>query len=246
MSFFQELQQRNKWLYITGCTLFSFGIISLGFLLFDNRYVDGISLWILPFRYSIGSGVYVFTLGWLSYLINDNKHRNWITFFLSFISIGFLAIILIQLLNGKIAFLNDQNPFDHLMNQLSLGLTSLFLLFQIIVTIIFYRQRKNIHSQHYTWGVRMGMLTFAIFSILVFGFFIFVFDDLYALLELYKNKKGIGLDTQIAFYMGIHSVQIIPLLSYYLFDQKKQVVLFTFSYITLILVLFISFLLRIF
>lgn len=242
MSFIQKLQERNKWLFLLGCFVFILGIISLGFLLFDIRDVDGISLWNLPFRLSVGSGLYIFTLAWLSYLINNTNVRKAITAFVFLIFSCFLSIVFIQMINDRIIFISNDTPFDLLMNQICLVLFLFFLILQIWITVIFYTQKKNMHSQHYTWGVRMGFIVFTFFLSVVFTIFLCKGKSVY--LDLFQSHRGLSFEIQTSFYLGLHSIQIIPLLSYYLFDQKKQVVFFSISYVVLILVLLALFFLR--
>jgi hypothetical protein len=242
MIFFQTLQQRNKWLYVLGCIVFVLGIISLGFLLFDSRTVNGISLWSLPFRFSIASGVYIFTIAWLSYLLNNTRVRKVITAFIFLIFSCFLAIVFIQMINERIIFISRDTPFDQLMNQLSLVLFLFFLILQMWITTLFLKQKKNMHSQHFTWGVRMGFVVFTFFLSILFAYFLFKDKNVY--LEFLQFERGLPFEIQASFYLGLHSIQIIPLLSYYLFDQKKQVVFFSIGYVVLILVLMVLFLLK--
>jgi hypothetical protein len=242
MIFVQALQQRNKWLHLLGCFVFILGIISLGFLLFDIRVVDGISLWSMPFRLSIGSGVYIFTIAWLSYLLNNTRVRKVITAFIFLIFSCFLAIVFIQMINERIIFISRDTPFDQLMNQLSLVLFLFFLILQMWITTLFLKQKKNMHSQHFTWGVRMGFVVFTFFLSILFAFFLFKDKNVY--LEFLQFERGLPFEIQASFYLGLHSIQIIPLLSYYLFDQKKQVVFFSIGYVVLILVLMVLFLLK--
>jgi hypothetical protein len=242
MIFFQTLQQRNKWLYVLGCIVFVLGIISLVFLLFDSRTVNGISLWSLPFRFSIASGVYIFTIAWLTYLLNNTRVRKVITAFIFLIFSCFLAIVFIQMINERIIFISRDTPFDQLMNQLSLVLFLFFLILQMWITTLFLKQKKNMHSQHFTWGVRMGFVVFTFFLSILFAFFLFKDKNVY--LEFLQFERGLPFEIQASFYLGLHSIQIIPLLSYYLFDQKKQVVFFSIGYVVLILVLMVLFFLK--
>lgn len=225
-----------------GCFVFILGIISLGFLLFDIRDVDGISLLNLPFRLSVGSGLYIFTLAWLSYLINNTNVRKAITAFVFLIFSCFFSIVFIQMINDRIIFISNDTPFDQLMNQICLGLFLFFLILQIWITTLFLKQKKNMHSQHYTWGVRMGFIVFTFFLSVVFTIFLFRGKTVY--LDLFQFHRDLSFEIQTSFYLGLHSIQIIPLLSYYLFDQKKQVVFFSISYVVLILVLLALFFLR--
>jgi hypothetical protein len=146
------------------------------------------------------------------------------------------------MINERIIFISRDTPFDQLMNQLSLVLFLFFLILQMWITTLFLKQKKNMHSQHFTWGVRMGFVVFTFFLSILFAFFLFKDKNVY--LEFLQFERGLPFEIQASFYLGLHSIQIIPLLSYYLFDQKKQVVFFSIGYVVLILVLMVLFLLK--
>jgi hypothetical protein len=59
-----------------------------------------------------------------------------------------------------------------------------------------------------------------------------------ALNEIVFNKKKQG-NFIIPFFLGIHGLQIIPLLSYYFFQNKRQVINFTLLYFILMVVFFL-------
>jgi hypothetical protein len=75
-------------------------------------------------------------------------------------------------------------------------------------------------------------------------FTLFLFRHKTLGISLFQFERGLSFEIQASFYLGLHSIQIIPLLSYYLFDQKKQVVFFSIAYVVLILVLMVLFFLK--
>jgi len=94
-------------------------------------------------------------------------------------------------------------------------------------------------SQHYTWGLRMGLLNFVVYT--VAGLIMFaklsnsnggIDSDSGKILLNWGSKHG---DLKIVQFMGVHSLQIIPLLSYYLFTKKTQVINFSVLYFLAIL-----------
>jgi hypothetical protein len=92
------------------------------------------------------------------------------------------------------------------------------------LNIRFYFQKKNSKSQHFTWGIRMGMMIFLIG--LLIGVYLMILNShaigtnekLLNQAILDKSKHG---NFKIPFFLGIHGLQIIPLLSYYFFQNKN-------------------------
>jgi hypothetical protein len=106
----------------------------------------------------------------------------------------------------------------------------------IVTTYLFYFQKKNSKSQHFTWAIRMGMLIFLV------GLFIGVYMMLlnnHAIVDTIKLKNEKQGNFKVPFFLGIHGLQIIPLLSYYFFQNKKQVINFTLLYFIMLVVFFV-------
>jgi cytochrome bd-type quinol oxidase subunit 2 len=122
-----------------------------------------------------------------------------------------------------------------------------FYLLMIGMVFLFFRQRKNPRSQHYTWGLRMALLLFT--GSITLGF-VMLYLDSYSIggmdgsdgIPLFNWSKRHG-DLRVVLFMGVHSLQIIPLLSHFLFEKKRQVVFFSMVYLMLMcLALFFTFL----
>jgi hypothetical protein len=97
------------------------------------------------------------------------------------------------------------------------------------------------HSQHYTWGIRSAMMVFSICMLMSLIIY-FAGHKLNPSLNVFDVFFGLAWGTRsiyfkISYYFGLHSIQLIPLVSYYLFEHKRQVIVFSFAYLTLIILL---------
>ena len=232
--FLVELFKRDKILFWLGWTHFLMFFFCLGLLIFNHDIIAGENAWAKPTRYYLSSGISLWTFGWFLQFINSKSQIKVFSWLIAATLFFETTIIFVQSIRGVPSHFNTSDPFNAMMNGLLLSLILIFLLTVICITFLFFKQKKMPISQHYTWGLRMGLLNFVIFS--------FVGIIMYARMSHSiggnGNDRGIMLfnwslkhgDLRIAHFMGVHSLQIIPLLSYYLFNKKAQVINFSVLY----------------
>ncbi len=232
--FLPELYKRNILLFWMGWIHFVMFFFCLGLLSFNHDLIAGESAWAKPCRYYLSSGISIWTLGWIMYHINSKTQIKVFSWLIAATLLFETTIIFIQSYRGVPSHFNTSDPFNSMMNVLLFSFMLLFLITISYITFLFFNQKKMPVSQHYTWGLRLGLLNFVIFS--VAG--IIMFAKMSHSIGGNGNDSGIMLfnwslkhgDLRIALFMGIHSIQIIPLLSYYLFTKKIQVINFSILY----------------
>jgi hypothetical protein len=232
--FLPELYKRNILLFWMGWIHFVMFFFCLGSLSFNHDLIGGENAWAKPARYYLSSGISIWTLGWFLYHLNSKtkiKVFSWLIALSLFLE---TTVIFIQSYRGVPSHFNTSDPFNSMMNLVLSSLMIIFLITVSSITLIFFNQKKMPISQHYTWGLRMGLLNFVIFS--VSGIIMFAKmshsvggngNDSGIMLFNWSSKHG---DLRITHFLGVHSLQIIPLLSYYLFNKKTQVINFSILY----------------
>jgi len=238
-SFVQEQVKRNSILFWYGILNFVMFVFCIGFSLFDDTQVLGKNAWLYPVKYYFSIGIFIWSMGWYLYYLNNVLQRNTLLWGFLLTTLIQTSVVLLQSSRGVSSFYNLNTPFDKLVYGIQTVSQIVFILLMGVTTYFFYFQKKNSKSQHFTWGIRMGMIIFLIG--LFIGVYMLivnknVFRNNSAILEkLTLNKKQINL--KIPFFLGIHGLQIIPILSYYFFQSKKQVVNFTLLYFIMMIVL---------
>ena len=234
-----EQMKRNSILFWYGIFNFLLLVFCVGFSLFDDTQVSGRNAWLLPMKYYFSVGIFILSMGVYLFYLNNVFQRN--VLIIGYLLTTFIqtSIVLLQSVRGVSSFYYPQSPFDKLVFGFQTVSHIFFILLIVVTTFLFYFQKKNSKSQHFTWGIRMGMIIFLI-GILI-GVFMLI-QNYYAsgisnvFLEnvvLSKQKHG---NVKIPFFLGIHGLQIIPLLSYYFFQNKRQVVNFTLLYFIMMVV----------
>lgn len=230
----QEQKKRNSTLFWYGILNFVCVIFCIGFSLFDDTQVLGKNAWLNPIKYYFSIGIFIMSMAWYLYFLNNVIQRNiliWGFLLTTFIQ---TSIVLLQSIRGVSSFYNLNTPFDKMVFGIQTISQIIFILLMVVTTYSFYFQKKNSKSQHFTWGIRMGMVIFLI-GLLIGIYMIKVNvnnESILGINILYKKHGNL----KIPFFLGIHGLQIIPLLSYYIFQSKRQVLNFTLLYFIMMVV----------
>ncbi len=229
-----EQMKRNSVFFWYGIINFVLLFFCFGLSLFDDTQVSGENAWINPMKYYFSIGIFILSMGVYLHYLNNEVQRSFLTWCLIITTFLQTSGILLQSIRGVSSFYKQNNPFDDLIFNLQMVNYIVFFILMLVITYLFYFQKKNSKSQHFTWGIRMGMVIFLI-GLLIGVYMIMVNGNYESITEsIIINKKHGNL--KIPFFLGIHGLQIIPLLSYYFFQNKRQVVNFTLLYFIMMVV----------
>ena len=234
MSFLNELRNRNPVLYYFGWIYFLGGIICIILLQTTDIIVLGINAFIKPAKFFLSIWIFCWTMGWyLEYLDNKRRVRNY-TWMVVIVMIIEQFIITWQAANGRLSHFNTTTPFyQSLFYVMGAAITTL-VIWTIVVGYWFCKQKQFRAPMPYIWGIRLGIFVFAIFA----------FEGGYIASHLSHTvggpMGGPGLpvvnwstefgDLRVAHFIGIHSLQLIPLFGYYIAKTNRAVQIFTVIY----------------
>ena len=228
-SLFLELRRRNRLLADSGL------IILIGFLIlcvlpiFDSRELFGVSVWNKPAKFFISTTVLLWTIAWI---MEDLQQRKSVRK----ISLGVLAMLCIELIlilgqsiRGQGSHFNISTP----LNSSIFGIMGIVIfinsLFFILLFILFTRT-DNL-PKGYKISIQIGLLIF-----LVAGYEGYLMAgrlshtvgaaDGQAGLYFVAWAKSYG-DLRIFHFLGLHALQVLPLIGWYIFkkDPGKMLLL---------------------
>ena len=235
-----EQIKRNSIFFWYGILNFVLFFFCLGFSLFDDTQVLGKNAWLTPMKYYFSIGIFIWSMGVYLYYLNNKLQRSLLIWGLLVTTFLQTSGVLFQSLRGVSSFYKQYTPFDEFIFNLQIVNYFVFFILMLAITYLFYFQKKNSNSQHFTWGIRLGLVIFLIG--LSIGFYMMLVYGNYQSIEgitILNKKQG---NLIIPFFLGIHGLQIIPLLSYYIFQNKRQVVNFAWLYVIMMVVfLFMAF-----
>lgn len=233
LEFIQTLKVRNE-------TLFNFGLICLVLtVLFfvlsktTSTEVFGINAYIKPFKFALSTFLYSWTMAWfLGYLPAINPTIfNWIII----ITLGFeIVYIALQASKGELSHYNISTPTKSFLFSMMALMATIATLATAYIAVLFFGNTVSELPNYYLWSIRLGLIIFVIFS-----FEGFVMGSKMAhTIGSEDGSKGLTIlnwsftygDLRIAHFIGMHALQVIPLLSYYLLKNTKFTLLLGLLY----------------
>jgi len=213
------------------CVMLS--IVCFGLTFATSTQVSGVNAWFKPFKFSVSIGLFSFTMAWYChYLSNFNVTPfNWTVIIL----FGFeLVYIIFQASKGQLSHFNISTPTHSILYSLMGLAAALVTLYTAYIGFLFFKHSFPNLPAYYVWAIRLGILIFVIFS----------FEG--ALMGSRMNhsvgaindnsnwwivgwSKTVG-DLRVSHFIGMHALQLLPLLSYYVFKNTKTTIIASLLY----------------
>jgi len=244
IKWFDELRGRNQLLFWTGLYFLLMSVYCLIQTIYSHESILGTSIYLKPLKYFTTLFLMSWTIAWLISHAHSKPVKKFVPVLASLPMVVYSAIILLQANRSTTSHYNISTPFDTMMYYLMCAMALLFLISVFVLTFSFFNQRKIKLSQHYTWGIRMGLGIF--FLSLLVGVLMVILGkhsiggpDGSKGLHFLNWSKKYG-DLRVPHLMGLFSLQIIPLISYYWFKTKVQVLTFSILYFVVFLAFLIT------
>ena len=243
ISFISQLKARNEFLFYYGILCF---VAALFFLIMSKvspvQY-NQVSAWYKPFKFAFSTFTFAWAMAWYChYLPTFNVAMfNWSVVILLSFEIVYIAIMASQ---GKASHYNVSSPlFSILYSMMALAAT-LVTLYTAYVGLLFFTNSFPELPHYYLWSIRLGIFIFVVFSFEGFlmgsrmNHSVGLLNDNSTLFILGWSKK-VG-DLRIAHFVGMHALQVLPILSFYVLKNTRLTWFFAFFYLCLALFVLIQ------
>ncbi|MFD2785562.1 hypothetical protein [Hymenobacter rubripertinctus] len=229
----RELHRVNPVLSLTGWLHVALLLLALGLLPLDARLVTGALVWLKPLKFAVSVTAYVWTLGWLLADLPARVQRavRGLSWGVAGSMVVEITCVFGQAARGTSSHYNQTSLF----NGLVFGLMGFFILLNTLLTVwavyLVWRHRPQ-GLAGYVWGVRLGLLVFLVGSVLG-GVMIQLGQHTVGAPDGGPGLPGLGWSTRAgdlraAHFLGLHALQIIPLLGWGLSRyQPRRAVLLT-------------------
>ncbi|MCO4293232.1 hypothetical protein NF867_10185 [Solitalea sp. MAHUQ-68] len=247
---FGELKHRNKTFFYWGLFCLLLFILALVFTFFDHRQLMGINVWVKPSKFALSIAIFLFSMAWYNhYLPHDNKTVKLYTKVAVIVFIIELLAVFGQAARGVKSHYNISTPFDAMIFQ-TMGLAiTINTLFVLIICFLFFIKKTTL-PKPYLWGIRLGMLVFVVFSFEGFTMAAQLAHTVGAPdgspgLAYLNWSKQYG-DLRAAHFIGLHSLQFVPVFGWLISQSNSAFVNRFGSLLTILFAigyfLFVSFL----
>lgn len=218
-SFLEQLNQRNPTLYYFGwlCLLTAFTCLVL--IPLTHTRVAGVNAWYKPLKFGLSAGIFAWTMGWYGYYLGPLPIMDVYSWSVTLL-LGFeVAYIAVQAGRGQRSHYNVDAPVYALLYG-AMGLAAVAAtLGTAYLGVLFCQRDFPALPTAYLWSIRMGIGLFGVFALQG------VLMGARGSHTVGAPDGGLGVpivhwsrrhgDLRIAHFMGMHAIQILPLLSFY-------------------------------
>ena len=195
-------------------------ILCLAGLVIDERTLLGVNVWIKPLKFSISTGIYILTLGFLTTLYPFSKRKkNIITNIVAITLLLEIGIIIYQGARGVQSHYNVSSAFDGMLFAAMGILIAINVL--IMVLFIFETVRLKLNTtKSIQWAILLGWIIVVVGSwvggqmISQMAHNVGVADGGAGLPLV--NWSTVAGDLRIAHFFGLHAIQVIPLFAFWI------------------------------
>ena len=216
--FIETLLFRNQILFYFGLVCLLFTIIFYILSKTTKIQVLGINAYIKPFKFALSTVLYSWTMTWfLGYLPNfDATFFNWTII----ITLGFeIFYIALQASKGEMSHFNNSTPIKSFLFMMMGLMATIATIATAYVSWLFFKNSAIDLPSYYLWAIRLGLVVFVIFSFQGF----LMGAKMKHTVGAPDGSKGIYLlnwslshgDLRIAHFIGMHAMQVIPVVSLY-------------------------------
>ena len=242
--FLRELKQRNALLYYFGWVNLIGLFLCVAMMQVNDIQVLGINAWIKPAKFFLSTTIFCWTMGWfLAYLDEERRARIY-----SWMVIGVFSFenlyIAIRAQRGEMSHFNVSSAFSSAMFTMMGVAITVMTIWTGYIGWLFWKRRFTGLPMHYVWGIRFGILYFVIFALgghAMAGMLHHTIGapDGGAGLPFVNWSREHG-DLRIAHFMGMHSLQLLPLFGYYVSRNSIVTVIVSVIYFLLVTAVFIQ------
>jgi hypothetical protein len=234
--FFVQLKQRNETLFYFGLIC---GVLAILFLVFtrtSSTQVNHVSAWFKPFKFAASICLYAWTMAWYCYYLpsfNLSLFNYSVVLLLGF-EIVYIAI---QANKGELSHFNISSSLYATLYIFMAVAASTIAVYTAYVGYLFFTTDLPNLPQYYVWSIRLGIILFVVFSFEGF----LMGSRLSHTIGGADGGPGIPIlnwstqygDPRIAHFIGMHALQVLPILSFYLLKNTKATFVIAFMYAVL-------------
>ncbi|MEV6907154.1 hypothetical protein [Amycolatopsis sp. NPDC051071] len=222
-------------LMILAAAMAVLGVIALGGLIFDDRSLVNAPIWLKPLKFTISVGLYAVTLAWLIGRLTRGRRVGW--WFGTVFAVGLgmdMALLFWQIIGrGRTLHFNQETPVDRWINNMVANgaFTAWAATAAIAVLLLFQRLPDRAMNSALRAGAALSVAGIGV-AMLMFG----PNERQHAQFQAGEKPPVVGAhavgvpdggpglpvlgwstvggDLRIPHFVGIHAIQVLPLLAY--------------------------------
>lgn len=233
IAFLSELKNRNEVLFYFGSICLVLAILFISLTKIYSTQVYNVNAWYKPFKFARSTWLFAWAMAWYCYYLPHFKvqYFNWTVIILLGFEILYIAI---QAGRGQLSHYNTTTPFYSTLYGMMALAATLVTLYTAYIGLLFFTSDFPALQPYYVWSIRFGLLIFVVFS-----FEGFVMGSRLSH-TIGGEDGGVGIpilnwstqygDPRIAHFIGMHALQVLPIMAYFVLKNTKTTFLMAFLY----------------
>ncbi len=196
------------------------------FSFFNPVEVLGLNSMLKPIKFCLSTWIYAWTMAYLLFYVNNQKQVKWYSILAAVVMVFENAVIIVQAFRGKLSHFNQSNLVDGILYAV-MGIMIVWLTTAtLVLTVRFIFQRTYSISAPLVLAIKLGFSLFVIFSF--FGGYMSMINSHNIGGEIGKdglpvlNWSTIMGDLRVGHFFGIHSLQLIPVVGYFVTNNIRD------------------------
>ena len=233
IDFILQLRHRNETLFYYGLLCLILSAVFIILTKYTNTQVFNVNAWYKPFKFAFSTFLFAWAMAWYCYYLpNFNiKIFNWSVIILLGFEIFYIAF---QANKGQLSHYNISTPVYAALYSMMAIAASLVTLYTAYVGFLFFMNAFPALPNYYVWAIRLGIIIFVIFSFEGFAMGSRLNHSVGALNDnsnwfIIGWSKTVG-DLRVSHFIGMHALQVLPILSFYVLKNTKLTVVFSAIY----------------
>jgi hypothetical protein len=236
LDFLHQLKNRNETMFYFGIVCLLFSIVFLILAKTTSTLVFGVNAYYKPFKFAFSTLAFSWAMAWYCYYLPDFNIRlfNWSIIILLGFEIIYIAL---QASKGQLSHFNISSSFYAALYSLMAIAASLVTIYTAYVGYLFFKHSFTDLPLYYVWAIRLGIIIFVIFAFEGFAMGSRLNHSVGALNDNsnwfivgWSNTVG---DLRVAHFIGMHALQVLPLLAYYLLKNTPLTIALSVLYLLL-------------
>lgn len=217
MNFVKKILKRSKSLGQFGLLNFILFFVLLVISFFDDRSLNGVSVWMKPMKFAVSIGIFSWTMAWFLFYLPQIRKVQKIKLTIITAMIIEQVIIIYQASRGELSHFNVSS----IANAVLFQIMGIAILINTIMVFWAYRLFSVVESLFagYKRGIQLGMLIFIVAS--MEGYLMAA--NLSHTVGAPDGQEGIFFlnwakaygDLRIFHFLGLHALQAVPLFAWF-------------------------------
>ena len=222
--FIEKIKTGDKALYATGLVHLLLAGLFIILILIDDRTVNHESVWIKPFRFAISIFLFTWTYAWISQFYTRRRLAGLLNYLIAGCMFIEIALISMQAFRGVASHFNISTHFDASVYSIMgavIGFNAVLIGIHFIL-FSFFERKGGIYRTAFIWGMILFLLGNFTGYLMIQNFGAVAGESVAKAGWLITNWKPSAGDFRIAHFLGLHAIQILPIMAFILYRFKKD------------------------